>query len=287
MGKWASRWLGDNFSEEKFMKLSVSGVMLMSMFGIPVSGADICGFLGNTNENLCIKWHFVGAFYPFSRNHNGGQVAQEPYVWSKPAQAAMKDAIRLKYSLVRYYYTSLFDISTKGTGTFYKPLFFEFPEDNKAFAGIEYNPMLGSALKLSMNPESLTQKTTDFYFPAGLWCKLKGNTLGENCFTSKGQTKTYPSDLSDYQVHLREGYIVPMQDTSAGGFNTTQDLMNWPVDFHALGSALSVGDGQWSASGRYVNDDGVTLNLEGNVNSYTLYANYDGVSSISVLIGMD
>jgi alpha-glucosidase (family GH31 glycosyl hydrolase) len=68
----------------------------------------------------------------------------------------MKDAIRLKYSLVRYYYTSLFDISTKGTGTFYKPLFFEFPEDNKAFASIEFNPMLGSALKLSMNPESLT-----------------------------------------------------------------------------------------------------------------------------------
>ena len=85
MGKWASRWLGDNFSEVKFMQLSVSGVMLMNMYGIPLVGADICGFLGNTNENLCAKWHFVGAFYPFSRNHNGGQVAQEPYVWSEPA----------------------------------------------------------------------------------------------------------------------------------------------------------------------------------------------------------
>ena len=72
MGKWASRWLGDNFSEEKFMKLSVSGIMQMSMFGIPLSGSDICGFLGDTNEDLCTKWHYVGAFYPFSRNHNGG-----------------------------------------------------------------------------------------------------------------------------------------------------------------------------------------------------------------------
>jgi alpha-glucosidase len=72
MGKWASRWLGDNFSEVKFMQLSVSGIMQMNMFGIPLVGADICGFLGNTNENLCTKWHFVGAFYPFSRNHNGG-----------------------------------------------------------------------------------------------------------------------------------------------------------------------------------------------------------------------
>ena len=85
LGKWASRWLGDNFSEEKFMKLSVSGIMLSNMFGIPLVGADICGFLGDTTEDLCTKWHYVGAFYPFSRNHNGGNVAQEPYVWSNTA----------------------------------------------------------------------------------------------------------------------------------------------------------------------------------------------------------
>jgi len=134
MGKWGSRWLGDNFSEEKFMKLSVSGVMLSNIFGIPFVGSDICGFLGDTNEALCTKWHFVGAFYPFSRNHNGGLKAQEPYVWNLTAQAHMRDAIKLKYSLIRYYYTSLFILSTQGTGgTFYKPLFFEFPDDLNAF----------------------------------------------------------------------------------------------------------------------------------------------------------
>jgi alpha-glucosidase (family GH31 glycosyl hydrolase) len=49
MGKYGSRWLGDNFSQTKFMKLSVSGTMLMNMFGIPLVGADICGFLEDTN----------------------------------------------------------------------------------------------------------------------------------------------------------------------------------------------------------------------------------------------
>lgn len=44
MGKYGSRWLGDNKSQDKFMSYSISGVMLMNMFGIPVSGADICGF---------------------------------------------------------------------------------------------------------------------------------------------------------------------------------------------------------------------------------------------------
>jgi len=41
----------------------------------------------------------------------------------------MRDAILMKYQLIRYYYSSLFKISTKGTGTFYKPVFFEFPDD--------------------------------------------------------------------------------------------------------------------------------------------------------------
>ena len=69
--------------------------------------------------------------------------------------------------------------------------------------------MLGDSLKLSINPANLSLYTKDFYFPAGLWCGFSGSlTVGE-CFTSVGQHLTLPCGNTDYQLHFREGKIVP------------------------------------------------------------------------------
>ena len=47
-GRYASHWLGDNWRDWSYMKQSIAGIMSMNMFGIPHTGADICGFFGQT-----------------------------------------------------------------------------------------------------------------------------------------------------------------------------------------------------------------------------------------------
>lgn len=117
-------------------------------------------------------------------------------------------------SMIKYYHTQMTLLHLNG-GTFFKPLFFEFPDDAGAItASQELNIMLGSALKLSVQSTKLDTNTTDFYFPAGTWCDVFRNLTTTSCMvvTAGAETKTLSTLAYEFYLHLRAGYIVPMQD---------------------------------------------------------------------------
>jgi hypothetical protein len=105
-----------------------------------------------------------------------------------------------------------------------------------------------------------------FYFPAGTWCNIVVET--EPCATyEEGKTVELDSKAYDFYLHLREGYIVPMQDAKALGAMKSADLQAQPVDFHVSPTS---NDTHHHAMGRYLNDDGTVLNVTGYQNVYAI-----------------
>ncbi|KAG7153670.1 maltase-glucoamylase 2-like 1 [Homarus americanus] len=114
-GQWAGHWLGDNRSQWPDMAHSIIGMLEFNLFGIPYVGADICGFFLNTTEELCQRWMELGAFYPYSRNHNQKDaVDQDPGLWPNTVAKSSKKALEIRYRLLPYLYTLFYYAYTQG-----------------------------------------------------------------------------------------------------------------------------------------------------------------------------
>lgn len=83
------------------------------------TGSDICGFNGNTNPELCRRWLQLGAFYPFSRSHNGyGSSDQDPGYFAEIGHPEVTnsavESLRIRYQMLHYLYTGMFISHTRG-----------------------------------------------------------------------------------------------------------------------------------------------------------------------------
>lgn len=59
-GAHTAKWSGDNQASWDDLKSSIITAIDFSMFGVPMVGSDICGFLDDTTEELCARWIEVG-----------------------------------------------------------------------------------------------------------------------------------------------------------------------------------------------------------------------------------
>lgn len=262
-GRYAGHWTGDVWSSWEHLAYSVPEILQFNLLGVPLVGADICGFLGNTSEELCVRWTQLGAFYPFMRNHNDlNSVPQEPYRFSETAQQAMRKALTMRYTLLPYLYTLFHGAHVRGD-TVARPLFLEFPEDPSTWA-VDRQLLWGPALLVTPVLEPGKTDVTG-YFPKGMWYNLQmvpvetfGNLPSSSpaapfrsVVHSKGQWLTLEAPLDTINVHLRAGYIIPLQGPSL----TTTESRKQPM---ALAVALTESG---EASGELFWDDGESLGV--------------------------
>ncbi|XP_026269884.2 sucrase-isomaltase, intestinal isoform X2 [Urocitellus parryii] len=242
-GRWGGHWLGDNYAQWDNLDKSIIGMMEFSLFGISYIGADICGFFNNSEYHLCARWMQLGAFYPYSRNHNIAFTRrQDPVSWNETFAAMSKSILDIRYTLLPYFYTQMHEVHAHG-GTVIRPLLHEFFEEKPTW-DIYKQFLWGPAFLVTpvLDPDD----TVEGYIPNARWFDYyTGEDIG-----FRGKNSTFPTDWDKINLHVRGGYILPCQEPAQNTFYSRKNFMKLIV----------AADDNQTAQGSLFWDDGDTIN---------------------------
>ncbi|XP_066097514.1 sucrase-isomaltase, intestinal isoform X1 [Saccopteryx bilineata] len=242
-GRWGGHWLGDNYAQWDNLDKSIIGMMEFSLFGISYTGADICGFFNDSEYQLCARWMQVGAFYPYSRNHNiKGTRRQDPASWNQTFSEMSKNILNIRYTLLPYFYTQMHEIHAHG-GTVIRPLLHEFYNEKPTW-DIFKQFLWGPAFMVTPVLDPYTD-VVQGYVPNARWFDYHtGQDIG-----IRGTFNEFEAPLYKINLHVRGGYILPCQEPAQNTFHSRQNYMKLIV----------AADDSQMAKGSLFWDDGETI----------------------------
>lgn len=243
-------WTGDVSSTWDMLRRQIPAHLNFSMTGNPNCNSDIGGFFcghykvngKQAHENpqyreLAVRWMQLGAFTPMMRSH-GADSPREIYLFGKkgePVFDALESAVRLRYSLLPYIYSTSWDV-TANHSTFMRPLVMDFPKDTKGYdCGREYmfgrSLLVAPVLEARYTPEATVKidentgwdrKETvntvlsadiDFTAPHDWDVYLTAGTAWYDYFSGRrydgGRVVTVPVNIHSIPVFAKAGSIIP------------------------------------------------------------------------------
>jgi alpha-glucosidase len=201
-----AEWSGDIETGFESMQDQRMRMLATLDLGEPHWSMDTGGFFSHPSAENYARWMEFAAFVPIDRVHGGFGEKRQPWIYGPKAEAAATRALRLRYSLLPYIYSSERRTAETGVGVV-RPLFWIFPEEPEvANEGDAW--MFGDALLVSPVVKR-GESTHSFYLPAGIWFDyFRGSRI------EGGQILSYtvdPNSWEDIPLFVRSGSIVATQ----------------------------------------------------------------------------
>lgn len=215
-------WSGDIHSSFEALRMQVAAGLNVGLSGIPWWTTDIGGFYGGDPKDpkfreLVVRWFQYGVFCPVFRLHgyrlpikhgsHGVDTGLFDYdvngpneIWEfgEEAYSIIKDLMFLREKLRPYILKQMEIASAKGTPPM-RPIFYDFPEDEKAWE-IEDQFLFGSDILVA--PVLYEgQRQREVYLPAGTrWVDFKTSKVYDG-----GISIICAAPLDTIPVFIREG----------------------------------------------------------------------------------
>ena len=145
--RYGGIWLGDNNSSWGQLLANIQLMPNVQMCGFLYTGADLCGFGGDTTPDLALRWLEFGIFAPLMRNHTTAGTREQEFYRFPQQLPALRRMLRLRYALLPYLYSEFMKAALEN-GSYFRPLAFDYPADADA-REVQDQLLLGDGVMLA------------------------------------------------------------------------------------------------------------------------------------------
>lgn len=113
--RYSAQWTGENVSSDDYLLLGFRLINSMGVSGVPFTGMDIGGFMGNPSPALFVRWMSLGVYSPLFRNHTHyGFNYREPWLFGEENTKVVRTILETRYQLLPHLYSAFWEAHRKG-----------------------------------------------------------------------------------------------------------------------------------------------------------------------------